>query len=103
MELIIKNEERFVHGGILLSNIYFYSSFLRKLHPCSPLLLIYFALNFSVPGIYFFLKKKEFTLSVFSVCSFEESADFGTNRNNNTVEKQSETSQGEFCCIFPCY
>ena len=49
--LIIKNEERFVKGGIFLLNIYLYFSFLMKLHPCPLLLFIYCALNSSVPGI----------------------------------------------------
>ena len=35
----------------------------------------------------FLFKKKEFTLSVFSVCFFKESLDFRTSRNDNTVEK----------------
>ena len=43
------------------------------------------------------------TLSVFSVFSFKESIDFGISRNNYTLEKQRESSQGRFCCIFPCY
>ena len=38
----------------------------------------------------------EFTLSLFSVCSFKESPDFGTSRKNNTVEKP-ESPQSEFC------
>ena len=67
-----------------------------KLHPF-PLFLIYFALNYSMPGIGFsFSLKKEFTLSVFSVFSFKESIDFGTSRKNNTVEKQPESSQSRF-------
>ena len=40
---------------------------------------------------FFFFFKKEFTLPVFS---FKESIDFGTIRNNNTVEKQPESSPG---------
>ena len=48
-----------------------YSSFWVKLHPC-PLLFL----------------KKEFTLSVFSVCCFTESLDFGTSTSNSVVEKQ---------------
>ena len=74
-----------------------------KLHRFPLLRLIYFALNFSEPGIDFSFKKMEFTSSVFSVCSFKKSPDFGTIRNNNTVEKQPESSQGGFCGIFPCY
>ena len=74
-----------------------------KLHPCSHLILKYFALTSSVPGIDFPFKNMGFTLSVVSVCSFKESPDFGTIRNNNTVEKQPEASQGGFWCIFPCY
>ena len=61
-----------------------------NLHPCPLLLLTYFALNSSVPELVFLFKKTEFTLSVFSVCSFKKSPDFGTTRNNNnnkTVEK----------------
>ena len=82
---------------MLLPNTYLYSLFLMKLHPFPLLLLIYFALNSSVPGISFsFFKKKEFTLSVFYVFSFKESLDFGTSRKNSTVEKQPERSQSEF-------
>ena len=92
-----------LQGGILLPDIYLYSSFLMKLNPCPILLLIYSAMNSSVPGTEFSFFKKEFTWSVFSVCSFKESRDFGKDRNNNTLEKQSERSQGRFCCFFPCY
>ena len=34
--------------------------------------------------------QKEFTLSVFSVCSFQESPNSGTSRNNNSVEKSKK-------------
>ena len=79
-------------GGMLLPIIYLYSLFLMKLHAFSLLLLFYFALNSSVLGFGFsFFLKKEFTLPVFS---FKESIDFGTIRNNNTVEKQPESSPG---------
>ena len=80
-----------------------YSSYLMKVHPCPLLPLLHFALNSNVPGIGFsFFLKKEFTLLVFS---FKEAIDFGTSRNrkNNTMEKQLESSQGGFCCIFLCY
>ena len=63
-----------------------------KLQSCPLLPLIYFALNSRVPGIYFPLLKNGVYLIGFSVCSFKESPDFGTNRNNNTVEKQPERS-----------
>ena len=52
---------------------------------------------------FFFFQKKKFTLSVFSVFYFTKSIDFVTSGNNYTVEKQTESSQGGFCCIFPCY
>ena len=81
---------------MLLHNIRLYSLFLMKLHPFTLLLLIYFALNFSVPGIGFSFLKKGFTLSGFSVFSFKESIGFGTFRKNNTVEKQPESSQSGF-------
>ena len=58
LELIIKNKERFVQSGILLPNIYLYFSVLMTLHLCSLLLLIYFVLNSSVPGIDFFFLKR---------------------------------------------
>ena len=61
-----------------------------KLYSFPLLLLIYFALNSSVPETGFSFFKKEFTLSVFSVFSFKESIDFGTSRKNNAVEKQPE-------------
>ena len=99
--LIIKNKERFVEGGIVLLNIYLYPSVLMKLHPCPLLLLIYFALNYSVPGIDCFLKNGVYLIG-FSASSFKESPHSGTSRNNNTVEKQPDSSQGGFCCIFPC-
>ena len=70
---------------MLLPNIYLYSLFLMKLDPFTLLLLIYFAVNSSVPGISFSFLKKEFTL--LSVFSFKESIDFGRSRKNNTVEK----------------
>ena len=50
LELIIKNKETFVYGGMLLPNIFLYSLFLIKLHPFPLVLLKYFALNSSVPG-----------------------------------------------------
>ena len=79
-------------GGMLLPIIYLYSLFLMKLHAFFLLLLFYFALNSSVLRFGFsFFFKKEFTLPVFS---FKESIDFGTIRNNNTVEKQPESSPG---------
>ena len=81
---------------MLLPNIHLYSLFLMKLHPFTLLLLIYFALNSSVPGIGFSFFKKEFTLSGFFVFSFKESIDFGTRRKSNTVEKQPESSQSGF-------
>ena len=70
-----------------------------KLRPCPLLLLIYFALNSSVPGFIFLFKNKEFTLSVFSVCSFKESPDIGTSRKINTVEKEAENSQVDFAAF----
>ena len=79
---------------------------LVKLHLCPLLLLIYFALNSSMPGIdisFFQKKKKRVYLTAFSVFSFKESPNFETSRNNHTVEKQYESSQGGFCCIFKCY
>ena len=70
-----------MQGRIILPNIYLN-------YICPLLLLIYLALNFSVPRADFsFLIK-----SVFSVCSFKESPDFGTSRNNHTVEKQPKSS-----------
>ena len=84
--------------------IYIYIPFfLIKLHPCSLFLLMYFAFNSSMSGIDFFLTKTEFTVSVFSVCSLNESPDFGTIRKSNTVENQPQGSQGGFYCILPCY
>ena len=73
-----------------------------KLLPCTLLLLIYFAFSFSVSGIDIFFKTG-FTLSVFSICSLNESPDFGTSRKSNTVQKQPESLQGGFYCFFPCY
>ena len=102
LEPINKNEKSFVQGGILFINIYLCSPFLIKLHPCFLVLLIYFAFNSNMSG-FFFKKKMEFTLSVCSVCSLNESPDFGTSRRNNTVEKQPESSQEGFYCIFPFY
>ena len=52
---------------------------------------------------FFFFKKRSLSGRFFSVCSFKESPDFGTSRYNHTVEKQLESSQGGFCCIFLCY
>ena len=46
------------------------------------------AFNSSVSGIDFFLKKTEFTFSVFSVCSLNESPDFRASRKSNAVENQ---------------
>ena len=83
-------------GGMLLPNIYLYSLFLMKLHPFTLLLLIYFALNSSVPGIGFSFFKKGVYLIGFFVFSFKESIDFGTSRKSNTVEKQPESSQSGF-------
>ena len=75
-----------------------------KLHPCPFLLLIYYVLNSSMPGIDSSFKKNGvYLIGFFSVCSFKESPDFGISRNNNTVEKQPGISQGECCYIFPCY
>ena len=76
---------------MLLPNIHLYSLFLMKLHPFTLLLLIYFALNSSVPGIGFSFFKKGVYLIVVFVFSFKESIDFGTSRKNNTVEKQPES------------
>ena len=76
---------------MLLPNAYLYSLFLMKLHPFPLLLLIYFALNSSVPGIGFSFFKKGVYLIVVFVFSFKESIDFGTSRKNNTVEKQPES------------
>ena len=52
---------------------------------------------------FFSKKKKRVDLTAFSVFSFKESPNFETSRNNHTVEKQHESSQGGFCCIFLCY
>ena len=82
---------------MLLTNIGLYSLFLMKLHPFTLLLLIYFALNSSVPGIGFSFFKKGVYLIGFFVFSFKESIDFGTSRKSNTVEKQPESSQSGFC------
>ena len=68
-----------------------------KFHPCSFLLLIYFAFKSSESGIL-----KKLSLLVFSVCSLKESPDFETSRKSNTVENQPESSQGGSHCIFPC-
>ena len=66
LELVIKYQETFVWGGILLPNIYSYSSFLMKLHLCPLLLLMYFAFNSSVAGIYFrFFKKRSLSYRFF--------------------------------------
>ena len=59
-----------------------------KLHPFTLFLLIYFALNSSVPGIGFSFFKKGVYLIGFFVFSFKESIDFGTSRKSNTLEKQ---------------
>ena len=51
---------------MLLPNIHLYSLFLMKLHPFTLLLLIYFALNSSVPGIGFsFFKKGVYLIGFF--------------------------------------
>ena len=47
--------------------------------------------------------KTEFTLSVFSVRSLNESPDFGASRKSNIVEKHPDSWQGGFYCIFPSY
>ena len=69
--------------------MYLYSSFLIKLHSFPFLLLIYFALNSSVPGVYFSFKKKFNSFlspKDFSVRSFKESSDFGTSSTAENVE-----------------
>ena len=71
-----------------MPNIYSYISILIKLHSCPLFLLKYFAFNSSGSEIY---------------CSIKESPDFGTTGRGDTVEKQPESSQGGFCCFFPCY
>ena len=43
---------------------------------------------------------KEFILPVFSACLFKELLQFWASRNNHTTEKQTESWQGEFCCLF---
>ena len=65
--------------------MHLYSLFFKKLHPFTLLLLIYFALNSSVPGIGFSFFKKGIYLIGFFVFSFKESIDFGTSRKSNTV------------------
>ena len=49
---------------MLLPNIYLYSLLLMKLHPF-PLLLLYFALYFSVPEIVLFFKKRVYLIVFF--------------------------------------
>ena len=73
---------------MLLPNVCLYSLLVMKLHPFPLFLLLYFALNSSMPGICFsFFKKGVYLIGFFCVFSFKESIDFGTSRNNNTVEK----------------
>ena len=62
--------------------------------------IFYFTLNPCVPGIVFtFLKNGVYLIGFF--CLFlKESPDFGKSSNNNTVEKQPESSLGGFCFIF---
>ena len=56
--------------------------------------MIYVAFNSSMSGIdFFFFKKTDLILSVFSVCSLKESADFGTSRKSFNMEKQPESSE----------
>ena len=87
---------------MLLPNVCLYSLLVMKLHPFPLFLLLYFALNSSVPGIGFsFFKKGVYLIGFSCAFSFKESIHFGTSRNNNTVEKQPESTQGEFCCNFP--
>ena len=60
-----------------------------KSHSCPFLLLIYFALNSSVSGVYFSFKKKLNSFlspKDFPVCSFKESSDFGTSSTAENVE-----------------
>ena len=72
-----------------------------KLHPRPLLLLIYFASNSSIPGIDFFFRKGVYLISMPDYF-FKESPYFGTSiRNNNTVEKHPENSQGDFA-VFSC-
>ena len=73
-----------------------------KLHPYFLLLLIYFALKSTASGLDFILRKRSL-FYVFPGCSFKESPNFATSRKKNTVEKQTKSLHGEFCCIFPCY
>ena len=54
----------------------------------------------SISSFSFVIFRFEFQRA-FCAFSFKESIDFGTSRNNNTVEKQPESTQGEFCCNFP--
>ena len=70
-----------------------------KLHPFTLLLLIYFAVNSSVPRTGFSFFKKGVCLIGFF---FKESIDFGTSRKSNTVEKQPERSQSGFWWEKPC-
>ena len=102
-ELIIKNKERFVQGGILLSNIFLHSSFLMKLLPRLLLLLIYFALSFSVLGIDFSFFKKRVYLIGFFCLFFSGITRFWNKQKQQFCEKQADSSQGGFCCISPCY
>ena len=62
----------------------------------SLLLLIYLALNSSVPGIGFSFFEKGVYLIGFFCFSFKESIDFGTSRKDNTVKKPPESSQNGY-------
>ena len=64
-----------------------------QLHPYPLLPLIYFAFNISLSGIdYFFICLPGVYFISFFYCSVIESPDFRTDRKNNTVEKQPESS-----------
>ena len=59
-------------GGMLLPDIYLYSLFSMKLHPFPILLLLYFPLNSSVPGIGFsFFKKRVYLIGFFCFSFYE--------------------------------
>ena len=48
----------------------------------------------------FLFLKKEFTLLVFSVFSFKVSIDFGTSRNNYTLENNENDHRVDFCAFY---
>ena len=73
-----------------------------KLHPCPLLPLIYFTFNSSVSGIDFFFKWSLLSQG-FLFFLLRNHQILQGSRKNNTVKKQSESSQGGFCCIFPGY